>query len=88
MIIVFSVRLFLSLLMLVFCLWPYWLYLAVDGLLQPAGFWQNAFMLVGWVYFFGLLQLVFIVLWIFLLHSIWIAYGQDRRGHKTKYESR
>lgn len=86
MIIVFIVRLFLSFLTLAICLWPYWIYLTVDSLLRPVGFWQNALMFAGWIYLFGLLQLFFIVLWIFLLPSIWIAYGYNSKC-ETKYKT-
>lgn len=66
-------RLLFSILTLLVCLWPYWVYQMIEGILQPVGFWQKAVMLIGGLYFLGFFQLVFAMVWFALLWFIWVV---------------
>jgi hypothetical protein len=60
----------LSLLVLILCLIPTWIYLLADTLFEPNGFWQNLVLFGIGLYFLGALQLVLFFLFIVLLIGI------------------
>lgn len=64
------VKVFLSLLAFVFCFIPTWIYLLVDALFEPNGFWQNIVLFGIGLYFLGALQLILFILFIVLIVHI------------------
>ncbi len=70
-------RIMASLLSLGICLWPFWAYLTIRGILNPTGFWQNLVMLLGGVYFLGAFQLIFAIVWIAIQFPTWATLQRD-----------
>lgn len=73
------IRFALSLVAVAVCLTPIWIYLLVNWLFEPHGFWQNIFLAGVGIYFLGAAQLVLLVVLAILLFLIWIAFRESMR---------
>jgi len=65
-------KIILTLGSLLVALIPLWFFLLVENLLSPEGFWQNFVVYGLGIYFLGIIQLVFLIIWIgSLIEVVW-----------------
>ena len=67
----FVKRFVMGLVVTLVCLLPTWVYVLARLCLSPEGFWQEAILLGGGVYFLGVAQLILAVLMVWLLYELW-----------------
>ncbi len=53
---------------------PSWIFLLAKYLLAPQGFWQNLVLYGLGIYILGGFQVMFFLVWAFLMFSMWAAY--------------
>ncbi len=70
---VFSANSFIIVLSLAVALIPAWIYVLLKFVFSPHGFWQNVFLLGVSLYFLGVIQVVFLVLWLVFIFGFLAA---------------
>ncbi len=66
------VGILLSIGAVIIALIPFWFYLLMRFALSPTGFWQNFFLLGLGIWLLGGIQILFLIILIIFLCSLWI----------------